>query len=69
MELTEVMSMSAALNGISIFVNIRGMLISILSENFLTFVQVFRNWVRTMQLGDLISTIKANVQWHFIPQR
>jgi len=61
--------MSAALNGISIFVNIRGMLISILSENFLTFVQVFRNWVRTMQLGDLISTIKANVQWHFIPQR
>ena len=30
--------MSAAFNGISMFFNIRGMLISILSENFSTFV-------------------------------
>jgi hypothetical protein len=69
LELTEVISMPAAFNGISIFVNIRGMPISILSELFLTFVQGFRNWVRTIQLEDLISTTKANVEWHFIPKR
>jgi hypothetical protein len=38
LEWTEVISMSAAFNGISMFFNIRGMLISILSENFSTFV-------------------------------
>ena len=38
LELTEAMSMSATLNAISRFVDIRGMPISILSDNFSTFV-------------------------------
>jgi hypothetical protein len=45
---------------------------SILSDNFSTFVSKdkdLENWVRTIQLDDLISTTKAKVQWHFIPPR
>ena len=72
LELTEAMSMSATLNAISRFVDIRGMPTSILSDNFSTFVSKdkdLENWVRTIQLDDLISTTKAKVQWHFIPPR
>ena len=72
LELTEAMSMSATLNAISSFVDVRGMPTSILSDNFSTFVSKdkdLENWVRTIQLDDLISTTKAKVQWHFIPPR
>ncbi len=72
LELTEAMSMSATLNAISRFVDIRGMPTSILSDNFSTFVSKdkdLENWIRTIQLDDLISTTKAKVQWHFIPPR
>ncbi len=51
--------MSATLNAISRFVDIRGMPHSILSDNFSTFVSKdkdLENWVRTIQLDDLIST-------------
>jgi len=64
LELTEAMSMSATLNVISRFVNIRGMPTLILSDNFSTFVSKdkdLENWVRTIQLEDLISTTKAKV--------
>ena len=64
MELTEAMSMSATLNAISRFVDIRGMPTSILSDNFSTFISKdkdLENWVRTIQLNDLISTTKAKV--------
>jgi hypothetical protein len=55
LELTEAMSMSATLNVISRFVNIRGMPTLILSDNFSTFVSKdkdLENWVRTIQLDD-----------------
>ncbi len=64
--------MSATLNAISRFDDIRGMPTSILSDNFSTFVSKdkdLENWVRTIQLDDLISTTKAKVKWHFIPPR
>jgi hypothetical protein len=72
LELTEAMSMSATLNVILRFVDIRGMPTSILSDNSSTFVSKdkdLENWVRTIQLDGLISTTKAKVQWHFIPPR
>jgi hypothetical protein len=49
LELSEAMSMSATLNGISRFVDIRGMPTSILSDNFSTFVSKdkdLENWVQ-----------------------
>jgi hypothetical protein len=64
--------MSASLNVILRFVNIRGMLTSILSDNFLTFISKdkdLENWERSIQLDDLISTTKAKVHWYFIPPR
>ncbi len=64
--------MSATLNAISRFVDIRGMLTSILSDNFSTFISKdkdLESWVRTIQLNDLISTTKAKVHWYFIPPR
>jgi hypothetical protein len=64
LELTEAMSMSATLNAISSFVDIRGMPTSILSDNFSTLVSKYKdleNWVRAIQLHDLISTTKAKV--------
>jgi len=57
--------MSATLNAISRFVNIRGMQTSILSDNFSTFISKdkdLENCVRTEQLNDLISITKA---WYF----
>jgi hypothetical protein len=69
LELTEAMSMSATLQ---MFVDIRGMLTSILSENFSTFASKekdLENWVRTIQLNDLISTTKAKDNWYFFPPR
>jgi hypothetical protein len=70
--LTEAMSMSATLNVISRFVDIRGMPTSILSDNFSTFVSKdkdLESWARTIQLNDLISTTKAKVHWYSIPPR
>jgi hypothetical protein len=65
LELTE-----ATLNVISRLVDIRGMQTSILSDNFSTFISKYlENWVRTIQLDDLISTTKAKVYWYFIPPR
>jgi hypothetical protein len=64
--------MSATLNAISRFVDIRGMPHSILSDNFSTFVSKDReleSWVRSIQMDDLIATTKANVCWKFIPPR
>jgi hypothetical protein len=72
LELTQAMSMSGTLNAISRFVDIRGMPTSILSDNFSTFFSKdkdIENWVRTIQLDDLISTTKAKVHWYFIPPR
>ncbi len=72
LELTEAMSMSATLNAISRFVDIRGMPTSILSDNFSTFVSKdkdLENWVRTIQLNYLLSNTKAKVHWYFIPPR
>ncbi len=68
LELTEAMSMSATLNAISRFVDIRGMRTSILSDNFSTFVSKdkdLENWVRTIQLDDLISTTKPKFNGTF----
>jgi hypothetical protein len=64
--------MSATLNAISKFVNIRGMPMLNLSDNFSTFVSKdkdLENWVRTIQLDDLISNTEAKVHWYFIPPR
>ncbi len=64
--------MSATLNAISSFVDIRGMPTSILSDNLSTVVSKDKdveNWVRTILLDDLISTTKAKVHWYFIPPR
>ncbi len=72
LELTEAMTMSATLNAISRFVDIRGMPHSILSDNFSTFVskdKELESWVRSIQTDDLIATTKANVCWKFIPPR
>jgi len=54
--------MSATLNAISRFVDIRGMPHSILSDNFSTFVskdKELESWVRSIQIDDLIATTKA----------
>jgi hypothetical protein len=72
LELTEAMTMSATLNAISKFVDIRGMPHSILSDSFSTFVskdKELESWVRSIQIDDLIATTKANVCWKFIPPR
>jgi hypothetical protein len=72
LELTERMSISATLNAISEFVDIMGMPTSIFSDNFSTLVSKdkdIENWVRTIQLHDLISTTKAEVHCYFIPLR
>ncbi len=64
--------MSATPNAILSFVDIRGMLTSILSDNFSNFVSKdknLENWVRRKKLNDLISTTKAKVPRYFIPPR
>jgi hypothetical protein len=45
---------------------------SILCDNFLTVISKdndLEKWVRTIQLDDVISTMKAKVHWYFIPPR
>jgi hypothetical protein len=64
--------MSATLNAIFRFVDIRGMPHSILSDNFSTFVskdKELESWIRSIQTDDIIATTKANVCWKFIPPR
>jgi hypothetical protein len=62
--------MSATLNAISRFVDIRCMPHSILSDNFSMFVskdKELESWVRSFQIDNLIATTKANICWKFIP--
>jgi hypothetical protein len=69
LELMEAMTMSATLNAIYRFVDIRGMPHSILSDNFVSKDKELESWVRSIQIDYLIATAKANVCWKFIPPR
>jgi hypothetical protein len=72
LEATAGMDMSAFMNAISRFISLRDMPVEFYSDNFKTFIspeKELQNWVRSIEVGDVIRQHKAQVSWTFTPPR
>ena len=70
LEVTDSVDLTAVMNALSRFVDIRGMPTDILSDNFSTFIshdKELQEWVRNLDLNMAIDPVEANVKWHFTP--
>ena len=70
LEVTDSQDMTAVMNALSRFVDLRGMPTDILSDNFSTFIskdKELQSWVRYLDKDMLIETAKAEINWHFTP--
>ena len=70
LEVTDSVDLTAVMNALSRFVDIRGMPTDILSDNFSTFIshdKELQDWVRNLDLNMVIDPVEANVKWHFTP--
>ena len=70
LEVTDSVDLTAVMNALSRFVDIRGMPTDILSDNFSTFIsqdKELQDWVRNLDLSMAIDPVEANVKWHFTP--
>jgi hypothetical protein len=60
------------MNALTRFVDVRGLPVEILSDNFPTFVsedKELEGWVRSIDTGLFINTIQAEVKWSFTPPK
>jgi hypothetical protein len=72
LEATAGMDMTAFMNAISRFISLRDMPVEFYSDNFKTFVspeKELQNWVRSIDIEDVIRQHKAQVRWTFTPPR
>ena len=70
LEVTDSQDMTAVMNAMTRFVDIRGMPTDILSDNFSTFIsedKELQDWVRHLDSDLLIKSEGANVKWHLTP--
>ena len=70
LEVTDSQDMTAVMNAMSRFVDIRGMPTDILSDNFSTFIsedKELQDWVRHLDSDLLVTPEGANVKWHLTP--
>ena len=70
LEVTDSVDLTAVMNALSRFVDIRGMPTDILSDNFSTFIsqdKELQDWVRNLDFSEAIDPVKTTVNWHFTP--
>ena len=70
LEATVAMDTKAVVLALTSFVALRGMPTDILSDNWKTFVSPdleLQSWVRSIDVDAVITSTKANVEWHFTP--
>jgi hypothetical protein len=72
LEATVGMDTSAFMNAISRFISLRDIPVDIYSDNFKTFVshdKELQNWVRSLEIDNIIQQHKAQVSWTFTPPK
>jgi hypothetical protein len=71
-EVTEGVDLSSTMNALSRFVDLRGLPLTILSDNFASFAtedKELESWVRSIDKQTFIETIPAKTEWIFTPPK